>query len=257
MDIGAQDYGHSGEGLSGNGTEQSKGADDGRRYKSPPPVSPARGQSFHNGHGRNGTYLDRQTSRHAASRSKTRRIRKLTALVAVLLVALVGTSMGWILAWAKLNMLESENLALDIKLRKTSEELQSLQTQMAERETALQEMVEKRIPGLRPLEYNKLVKVDDKYVMSITFAELGVADSKAIEYHALLRNDTNNIVLPKVRIFLFDDLGIQTGESALKKADATGDVEIAELRAGETRSYNAKIDMERHAVPRFFLVQVD
>ncbi len=214
------------------------------------------GQPYAANNGR-AMYVDRQASRHAASRSKTRKIRKLTALVALLLVALVGVSMGWILAWAKLKLLESENLTLDVNLRQTTDQLQSVKARMLERDTALQAMVEKRIPGLAPLKYNKLMEVNDKYVLSVTFAESGVADSKAIEYHALLKNDTENIVAPHVKIFLFDELGVQTGVATLKKGDATGDVDIAELRPGETRSYNAKIDVDRHADPKYFLVQVD
>jgi hypothetical protein len=214
-------------------------------------------QDMHAANNSRGMQFDRQTSRHAASRSKARRIRKLTVLVVLLLVALVGVSMGWILAWAKLRLIESENLTLDVSLRQTSEELQALKARVLERDTALQAMVEKRIPGLAPLEYNKLMDVNDKYVLSVTFAESGVADSKAIEYHALLRNDTDAIVSPHVKIFLFDELGVQAGAVELKKRDATGDVDIAELRPGETRSYNAKIDVDRHATPKFFLIQVD
>jgi hypothetical protein len=212
--------------------------------------------AYGTGYGR-GNYRDRQSSRHIASRSKTRKIRKLTALVALLLIALVTTSMGWILAWAKLELLESENLTLDVKLRQTSDQLQSFKARALERETALQAMVEKRIPGLLPLEYNKLFELNDKYVVSVTFTRSGVAESKAVEYHALLRNNSTNMIAPHVKIFLFDELGVQSGSAVIKKDDATGGVDIAELRPGETRSYNAKVQVDREAKPKFFLVQVD
>jgi hypothetical protein len=205
------------------------------------------------GYGR-GNYLDRQSSRHIAFRSK---IRKLTALVALLLIALVTTSMGWSLAWAKLELLESENLTLDVKLRQTSDQLQSFKARALERETALQAMVEKRIPGLLPLEYNKLFELNDEYVVSVTFTRSGVAESKAVECHALLRNNGTNMIAPHVKIFLFDKLGVQSGSAVIKKDDATGGVDIVELRPGETRSYNAKVQVDREAKPKFFLVQVD
>jgi cell division protein FtsL len=203
-----------------------------------------------------GMYLDRQTSRHTASRSKTKKIRRLTALVAMLAVALVLVSMGWIMAWAKLKKVQSDALSLDVSLRQTGGQLQSLKAQLLEREAAVQAMVEKRIPGLSLLEYNKVIDVKDKYVRNIRFAEAGTADAKAIEYHALLKNDTADLASPKVKIFLFDQFGIETGFATLKTPDAADDGSSDELQPGETRSYTGKMDLQRQAVPKYFLVQV-
>jgi hypothetical protein len=203
-----------------------------------------------------GMYFDRQTSRHSASRSKTKKIHRLTALVALLAVTLVMVSMGWIMAWAKLKKVESDNLSLDVNLRQTGGQLESLKARLLEREAAVQAMVEKRIPGLSLLEYNKVIGLNDKYVQNIRFAEAGTSNSRAIEYHVIVKNDTSDLVSPKVKIFLFDQFGIETGFAKLKSPDRTDDGRSEELQPGETRSYTGRMDIKRQAVSKFFLVQV-
>jgi hypothetical protein len=220
------------------------------------PQSYATDRRMHAANNGRGMYFDRQTSRHTASRSKTKKIRRLTALVAGLVVALVAVSMGWIMAWAKLKRVESDALSLNVNLRQTGGQLQSLKAQLLEREAAVQAMVEKRIPGLSLLEYNKVIDVKAKYVRNIRFAQSGTPDAEAIEYHAILKNDTADLASPKVKIFLFDQFGIETGFATLKTPDAADEASSDELQPGETRSYTGKMDVQRQAVPKYFLVQV-
>jgi hypothetical protein len=223
----------------------------------PLPRSHAPSLRMHAANNGRGMYRDRQGSRHTASRSKTKKIHRLTALAALLAVALVVVSMGWIMAWAKLKKVESDALSLDVNLRQTGDQIQSLKAQLLEREAAVQAMVEKRIPGLSLLKFNKVIDLKDKYVANVRFTEAGTANAKAIEYHVILKNDTADLVSPKVKIFLFDQFGIETGFAKLKSPESADDPSSDELQPGETRSYTGKMDIERQAVSKFFLVQIE
>jgi hypothetical protein len=176
-------------------------------------------------------------------RSKTRQIRHLRVAVAALLVVLLVLAMSAILVTAKLNKVEAELLAVDSALRGTTRELRGL--------------VENRLPGMHPLEFNTLLEIDRDYVVNISFSESGIGESKRIEYHAMLRNDSTGMILPRVTVLLFDEHGLQVGEERLDKMDATTDVLIEELRPGEARSYRETIGVKRGAVPVFFLIHID
>lgn len=191
------------------------------------------------------------------SRSKTRQIRHLRIAVSALLVVLLVVAMSAILVTAKLNKVEAELLAVDSALRGTARELQAAQLMLEQREHELISLVENRLPGMHRLEFNKLLEIDRDYVVNISFSESGIGESKRIEYHAMLRNDSTGMILPRVTVFLFDEHGLQVGEERLDKMDATTDVLIEELRPGEARSYHETIGVKRGAVPVFFLIHID
>lgn len=76
-----------------------------------------------------------------------------------LLVVLLVTAISAILVTAKLKKVEAELLAVDSALRGTSRELQAAQLMLVQREHDLVSLVENRLPGMRPLEFNKLLEV--------------------------------------------------------------------------------------------------
>jgi len=174
-----------------------------------------------------------------------------------LLILLLGVATSTILVTAKLNKVEAELLAVDSALRGTARKLQAAELMLAQREHELVSLVENRLPGMQPLELNKLLEIDRDYVVNISFSESGVGESKRIEYRAMLRNDGTGMVLPRVTVFLFDEHGLQVGEERLDKMDATTDALIEELRPGESRSYHETIAVKRGATPVYFLIHID
>jgi hypothetical protein len=200
---------------------------------------------------------DRAVARRARSRSKTKQIRNLKLLIAVLILALIATSMGWILAWSKMQIAEGEALALDADLRKMEREIDQGRERLAARESELVNLVEHRIPGLKPIETNKLLDINDKYVVNLTFSEAGTENASVLEYHTMLKNETAGIVLPKVTLYLFDEVGLQVGMNKLEKHNATTAAVLAELQPGETRSYHAELHVERNAEPKYYLLHVE
>jgi hypothetical protein len=199
---------------------------------------------------------DRAVARRARSRSKTKKIRRLKLLATGLVFAIIGVSMGWILASAKLELTESELMSMASDLRRAETLLDEARVRLEKRENELLNFVEDRIPGLAKLEFNKLIDIHDKYVLSVTFAESGVGSAKGIEYHATLKNETADVILPDVKIFMFDEFGLQSGVATLRIQDATRPTQLAELAPGETRSYNASIEIDRDLTPKYYMVYV-
>jgi len=200
---------------------------------------------------------ERSIAHHIASRSKRRQIRRLKVIISLLVVALVVFAVGWILAWATLKQTRRELAEAELGLAKTQRLLDATRSRLAERDLALADLIENRIPGLRKFETNKLVEVGDKYFLNVTFSETGVAQSKALEYHAVLVNHSEELVLPRIEIGFFDDRGLQVGTVALDPVHATTNFGPPELAPGETRSYHARIDMVRDAHPAYFDIRVD
>jgi hypothetical protein len=199
---------------------------------------------------------EREIARRARARSKTKKIFRLKLLSAALGLALIGVSLGWILTAAKLEMVESEKMVLQADLRRTESLLEKARDRLKQREAELANAIQNRIPGLSVLEFNKLIDLNDKYVLNVIFADSGVGKEAFIEYHITLKNGTPGVVLPDVKIYLFDEFGLQVGITTLKKEDATRDVALAELTPGESRSYNAKIELERDAAPKYYMIYV-
>jgi hypothetical protein len=201
--------------------------------------------------------VNRQIDRRAGSRRKIRMIRRLKLLTAFLILIIVFTAMGWILAWTKVRHLESEALQLDSDLRRTEIELEEVRAKLAQREIDVSNLVEERIPGLKKIKFNQLIDLNDEYLLNLTFSETGTEDDRVLEYHAVLRNETEGIVLPKIKIYLFDEYGVQVGMRAVERSQSTSLKNIAELSPGETRSYHSTVTLERGATPKFFMVHVE
>jgi hypothetical protein len=207
--------------------------------------------------GKRTMYVDRQVKRRARARSKSQKIRKLQVLVAVLVLALIGFAMAWTFNYALVQKKDDQLLALDADLRRTKTELEGARSRLKERESEIAELVQGRVPGLRPILYNELLEVGEKYVVNLTFTESGVGEQKQLEFHTMLMNASDQMILPQLKIFLFDEFGVQAGMVELHKSFATGTAVLAELQPGETRSYHATIDVDRNATAKYFSLAVD
>lgn len=201
-------------------------------------------------------YVDRQVSRGSRSRSKAKKIRRLKILVALLTLGLVFVIMGWILAWAKLQKAEEKAGVLDADLRRMEIKMAEARVGAEKRESEMLSLMENRIPGLSEIVFNKLLDVNDQYLLNVTFSEVGVGEDKTLEFHAMLANYGSRMVLPQVKILLFNDSGLQVGMLKLERSHATGTVTLADLEPGETRSYHAQIPLELDAAPKYYLLDV-
>jgi hypothetical protein len=206
--------------------------------------------------GKQTIFVERQVARRARARSKRKLIRRLKLLIGLLVLCLIGASMGWIVTSAKVDIVQDQKLTLDADLRRTEKALEEARVRLSQRESELVNLVENRIPGLQELVFNKLIDVNNRYLLNITFAQSGVDAENGIEYHAMLKNETAGVILPDVTIYLFDDFGLQAGITKLEKKDATRTADLAELAPGETRSYHATIEIDRDKPPKYYMIYV-
>lgn len=202
-------------------------------------------------------YVDRQVARRSRSRSKTKRIRQLKIMIGLLVMGLVLVIMGWILAWAKLQKAEERAVTLDVDLRRMELKMVEAQAAVEKRELEIRSLMEDRIPGLAEIVFNTPLDIKDEYVRNITFAEAGVGENKTLEYHAMLVNTSDQLVQPKVKIFVFNEFGVQVGMVRLEKGHATSAVTLEELEPGETRSYHAQINTEIDDTPVYYKVHIE
>jgi len=206
--------------------------------------------------GKRTLFVDRQVARRARARSKRKIIRRLKLLIAVLILCLIGLSMGWIVTAAKVDIVQADKLALDGELRRAEKMLEETRARLKQRESELVNLVENRVPGLQELVFNKLIDVNNRYLLNITFAESGLDADKGIEYHAMLKNETAGVILPDVTIYLFDEFGLQVGITKLERRNATRTADLAELAPGETRSYHATIEVDRDKPAKYYMIYV-
>jgi hypothetical protein len=209
--------------------------------------------------GKRTQYVDRQVARRARARARSKRkqIRRLQVYVTLLILCVIFLSMGWILASTKLREHLANSATLDADLRKMELKLEEAEVRLEDRERDLLNLAKNRIPGLEKITYNKILDVNDKYFLNITFSEAGVGGETVLEYRAMLINSSAEMVLPRVKIFLFDEFGLQVGVSELRKDHATSDVALAELASEETRSYHSQFEVERNAIAKYYMVHVE
>ena len=202
---------------------------------------------------------DRESRRYSGRSRHSRSIEKifrLRVIIAVLSVALLVTTFGWIAASAKLAATEERFLQYQLSSRQEISESQHLTAEVERLKSEKEILVKGVIPGLRLLEFDSTITIEDQYVRNIGFTLTGTNHTKNYEYRIVLHNDSLNVIAPAVTVFLFDDRGIQVGTTVLSKIDATSKVEFSSLQPNETRSYTGRIGLNIQSEPKYFMVDV-
>ena len=154
-----------------------------------------------------------------------------------------------------MSLAESENRVLVISERKQSEELQQLRPQVEKLRKEVTALTESRLPGLRRLELDKVLVLNQAYVKNVVFTVSGKGDDLKYEYKMTARNASLNLVHPQVDILFFDRLGIQVGISRIgvnKEGAPTLDI----LERGESRSYSQNIALNGENRPEYFRLRI-
>lgn len=207
-------------------------------------------------------------SRHGSGGSR-KQVRRLKWLVALLLVAIaVGAVLGTF-GFGQLQRFRNEANTLATQARQLERDLASARDRISEMGTDLRVLLANRIPGIAQISYGRPLEINDRYVRSLTFARRGkvekrniassivIQDSPAIEYSIVLQNTRSEPVLPKVRILLFDDSGLQTGAVSVTTENSLSPVTTEELQPGETRTHAGRIPLERLSPSTYYLMEVE
>ncbi len=188
------------------------------------------------------------THRHSRRRY-LRIIYLLGALVSVLFLLLLVVSI-------RLSLYAKDVHDLTVLQHKQELELESLRPKVAALEAEIADLVRGRLPGLKPLEFDKVIPIEKKYVRNIIFTLIGTESDHRYEYKLTLKNDGLTGVHPIVRVIFFDHLGIQLGDSTIG-VDKDNVPTLDILERGEVRSYTKVVQLPDGKQPRYFKVEVD
>jgi hypothetical protein len=192
-----------------------------------------------------------KSTRRLVQAEKTVRNLKIT-LIIVLLAGVTTVLLGKtaIDRAREHNALLNENIdALEEKLQKAEGNLKTALEQM-------NALVEKRLPGIKPLVFEQVIPLNDHYAKNIVLTMYRSGEETRYEYRLVLFNQEITPVLPRATVYLFDRTGIQTGMSEVIKDGTAPDGHARALAPGEIRSFNGSVKSVEGREPAYFLVDV-
>ncbi len=187
--------------------------------------------------------------KHYHHRHYKKLIIGLWTAVAVLFLLLLFTSI-------KLSLYAKELYDLTLLQAKQERELEQLRPQLEQLEQELAELVKKRLPGLYPLEFDKVIPIDKQYVQHIIFTRVGKEEDRNYEFKLTLRNSELTAAHPIIRVTFFDHLGIQVASSTVG-VDEKGAPTLDVLERGEVRSYTQAISLPAGKEAKYFSIETD
>lgn len=181
--------------------------------------------------------------------SRKNLIYGLWAAVSILFLLLLLTAV-------KLSLYAKELNDLNLLQAKQERELERLRPQLVQLEKELAELVKKRLPGLYPLEFDKVIPIEEQYIQNIVFTLIGKEENRNYEFKLTLRNGGLTAVHPIVKVIFFDHLGIQVAASSIG-VDEKGMPTLDVLERGEMRSYTQVISLSAGREAKYFTVETD
>ena len=116
-------------------------------------------------------------------------------------------------------------------------------------------LTQSRLPfPLRSLGFDQVFQLDEGILESILFSQVGTEDAPVYEYRLVLHNTTEETLFPKVRILLFNALGIQVGEADISDSDDWSRPGNPGLAPRETFAVSGRITVNFDSPPEYFLV---
>ncbi|MGZ8217741.1 hypothetical protein [Methylomagnum sp.] len=166
----------------------------------------------------------------------------------ILSLALGVETLALIVAYTQMMMVENDRRTLTQAIQAEAGELKVLQPQFVSLKQDVARQVKARSPGLRPLQLDHVIPVDQDSVANITFTATGKDDSKVWEYKAVMANEAADPLYVRLDLLLFDEGGVQIGRSSLLKNEGKDATEPV-LHAGEVRSFYGAAELNQEENP--------
>lgn len=152
--------------------------------------------------------------------------------------------------------LNRENSLLKINLTQHERELEQARPELEKLRKDIEDLNQGRLPGLKKMEYDQVIPLNDGYLKNINFTEINEKDTKGYEYKLVLQNDTLSTLWPKLKVHFFNARGIQINMVHMTVEKKDGAVPVDTLGPGETRSYSATIKVPvAEEKPAYFMVE--
>jgi len=123
--------------------------------------------------------------------------------------------------------------------------------------TDMDTMVESRLPGLKPMEFDTVILISKGYVKNLIFVVSKDSRKTSYEYRLVFFNANSTPVVPRTKLHLFNDRGIEIGNADVTVSAEASDGLGRALAPGEIRSYNGSITVARDSTPRYFLLDIE
>ncbi len=181
----------------------------------------------------------------AAREARRRRSQRLMLAIA-LAVSLALLGVVSVVSGIQIRQLTEENGALANELFQLKQKLARIEPELENARQELAAVTRGRLPHLKELVPDKVIPLDAGYVKNIVFTVLRQNGQTRYEYRVVLENASDGMLRPAVRVFVFDQRGVQVG---------SGDItDRAEMIPGESRAYSATIERFMDDEPRYFYV---
>ena len=192
-----------------------------------------------------------KSSRQLAKVQRTNRNLKIG--LAVLIMALTTVIVVGKQAQSKLN---EHRATLDQRIDTLRSKLSAAETLSKKLLTDMNELVESRLPGLRPLEFDAIIQLSDQYVKNVIFAVSKEAQQTNYEYRFVFFNPKITPVFPQVKLLLFDNRGLQVGGADVTLTGEASEGRVRSLGPGEIRSYNGSASIISTGKPSYFMLDI-
>ena len=122
-------------------------------------------------------------------------------------------------------------------------------------DTVVANMVKGRLPdNLHPLDFDQVIQLRDGLTKNVLFTAIRKGKQQKYEYRLLVENNRKQPVRPKIKIFIFDRVGIQIGAADITRTPEWENLESEGLDAGESRSFSGSIDLIIARKPAYFML---
>jgi hypothetical protein len=176
---------------------------------------------------------------------------------APLMLMLGGIELAFLLMiHARSSVVKQEKAQLAQSIQSGAEEREVLQAKAFKLKGVLDERVRTRLPGLRAVEFDRVIPLEEGPLKNIMFTQAGLDQDQDTEYRIVLSNPNATPARLQVEILLFNQAGIQTGRALVGKGSQNAPAPI-NLDGNETRAYSDKMETgEGHQGPTYFLARV-
>lgn len=202
-----------------------------------------------------------QHSRHRRRRSKSSREavrlnRSVRNLKIILTTVIMMFSAGAVVGKKYHDKLVFENKRLQRSVDRLKQRAEAAESQNKDLLTDMNEMVESRLPGLRKIVFDQVIKISERYVKNLIFLVSKDQSRTSYEYRLVLFNANSTPVTARVKLRLFNNRGIEVGNTDATETGASNDGLKRSLAPGEIRSYSGSIAVPKGTPPSYFLLDI-
>jgi len=178
-------------------------------------------------------------------------------VAAVVTIVLLCLAVGVLYALLLRTLRQSHSRDQELMGRVLAEQrrAESSAADVARLEQQVRDLVDGRLPQpLQPLTTDSLIELDQAPLRSILFTQVGTSADPGYEYTLRCRNDGPERYYPRVRILLFNEVGVQTGSADLRDSADVTPLGVAGMAPGESGSFSGRVTREFDDVPKYFII---